>query len=296
MKKITIKILFSVLIFTSGVLSAQTLKFYEVFDSLNAESRGWRFINNDSSMTDYEPLHQPFTFTNTGLLNPKAGNYFIDYNSLNANENRVIDEWIISPQISTIEKYDQLSFWCGAVDKSYKDTLRVLISVTGNEISDFMEIDRFKVDGPEGAWHNKLYDLSAYAGRNIYFAVNYYLKDAGVLGKNSDNVWIDNFTVKSSFGPDIQVNQFDLEQNYPNPFNPSTNIIFSLPSDSRVEIKIFDVLGKLSEVLLNSDLSSGRYKIVWNASNFASGVYYYKITAVSGSSKFEDTKQMMLIR
>lgn len=291
-----INIVFVICFILTGISSAQKVKFFENFDSLKVEDRGWVLINNDSNMVEYPVFSEPFTFTNTGLLNAYSGKYFIHYNSLNANENNLIDEWIISPEINKIEKYDRLSFWCGAVDNNYKDTLRVLISTTGNSIQDFIEIDRFKVDGPSGTWHNKVYDLTQYAGNSLYFAVNYLLKDGGVLGKNSDNVWIDNFTIESAFGPEVEVETFELEQNYPNPFNPSTNIVFSIPNDSKVQIRIYDILGKELANLVNSDFIAGRYKIVWDGLNYPSGTYFYTITSTSDNSTFEDIKQMILVK
>ncbi len=295
MKKIITYITLLFCLQFTGYSYAQVIKFLETFENPDAENRGWKFINNDGNMAEYPVLRGAFTFTDAGYLYPHAGNYFINYNSLNANDNRLIDEWVISPGIK-IDKYDRLSFWCGAVDKSYKDTLRVLISVSGNNIQDFTEIDRFKVNGPSTAWHKISYDLSAYAGKTIYFAVNYFLKDGGALGVSSDNVWIDHFIVENLIGPDVLVEKYELDQNFPNPFNPSTNIIFSLQYDSDVSITIYDALGKQTETFVNRNFKKGRYKFLWNGANYSSGVYFYKIRAVSGNNTFEDTKHMVLIK
>ncbi len=85
---------------------------------------------------------------------------------------------------------------------------------------------------------------------------------------------------------------FDLSQNYPNPFNPTTTIEYSIPRDANVSIKIFDVLGKEVATLVNEQRSAGTYIINWNASNFSSGLYFYRITA----GEFADTKKMFLIK
>lgn len=85
---------------------------------------------------------------------------------------------------------------------------------------------------------------------------------------------------------------FDLTQNYPNPFNPTTTIEYSIPNDANVSLKIFDVLGKEVATLENSHKSAGTYIVNWNASNFSSGVYFYRITAGS----FTDTKKMFLVK
>lgn len=85
---------------------------------------------------------------------------------------------------------------------------------------------------------------------------------------------------------------FRLEQNYPNPFNPVTDIKFALPSASYVKLTVFNILGQEVEVLVNQQLKAGNYKVDWNASNYPSGVYIYKM--VSGD--YTDTKKMILIK
>ncbi|MCG6913000.1 T9SS type A sorting domain-containing protein [bacterium BMS3Abin03] len=72
---------------------------------------------------------------------------------------------------------------------------------------------------------------------------------------------------------------FSLAQNYPNPFNPSTKIDFSIPVDSKVMLKVYNVLGEEVTSLLNSNISAGNYSIDFNASNLNSGVYFYRLEA-----------------
>ncbi|HAY33641.1 MAG TPA: T9SS type A sorting domain-containing protein [Ignavibacteria bacterium] len=74
-------------------------------------------------------------------------------------------------------------------------------------------------------------------------------------------------------------NTFKLSQNYPNPFNPSTRIDFALPNNSNVILKIYDLTGKEVETVLNDFRTAGYYTVNFNASNLASGIYYYKLTA-----------------
>jgi len=87
-------------------------------------------------------------------------------------------------------------------------------------------------------------------------------------------------------------NEFKLEQNYPNPFNPSTKIKFSLPNESFVSLKVYDVLGKKVTTLINKEKSAGFYEVSFNGANLTSGVYFYKIEA----AKFVQTKKMILIK
>lgn len=86
---------------------------------------------------------------------------------------------------------------------------------------------------------------------------------------------------------------YSLSQNYPNPFNPSTNINFSLPKSQSVSLKVYDILGnEVASLLNNESLSSGQYKIDFNASSLSSGIYYYTLS----TSDFVNTKKMLLIK
>lgn len=77
-------------------------------------------------------------------------------------------------------------------------------------------------------------------------------------------------------------NEFKLHQNYPNPFNPITKIKFDLPKSSMVTLKIYDIIGKQVETLLNSEFEAGYHSVIWNASNFASGIYFIQLQTDNG--------------
>jgi len=85
---------------------------------------------------------------------------------------------------------------------------------------------------------------------------------------------------------------FILNQNYPNPFNSNTKIKYSIPQSSPVQIKVFDVLGKEIQTLVNEEKPVGTYEITWNAENLPSGIYFYQLRAGS----FIETKKMTLLR
>jgi serine protease len=86
--------------------------------------------------------------------------------------------------------------------------------------------------------------------------------------------------------------KFELAQNYPNPFNPSTTIKFSIPSESHVILKIYDMLGREVRTLLNDEKAPGTYSINFIAGNLPSGVYLYKLKA----GNYTDTKKLVLIK
>jgi len=90
--------------------------------------------------------------------------------------------------------------------------------------------------------------------------------------------------------------KFLLEQNYPNPFNPSTKIKFSVVSNgnsSNVNLKVYDASGKEVAELVNQKLSAGTYEAEFNAANFSSGVYFYKLIA---GNTVVDSKRMLLVK
>lgn len=88
------------------------------------------------------------------------------------------------------------------------------------------------------------------------------------------------------------VSTFSLDQNYPNPFNPETTISFALKTASVVRIDIYNISGRLIDTLVNQPFSQGRHSVSWNASNYSSGFYLYRITTDQGSQ----TRKMLLLK
>jgi PKD repeat protein len=85
---------------------------------------------------------------------------------------------------------------------------------------------------------------------------------------------------------------YELSQNYPNPFNPVTTIKYQIPDDGLVKLIVFDVLGREVKTLVNSVQTAGVYEVRFDASDVASGVYFYKLLA----GKFEDLKKMIILK
>jgi predicted CXXCH cytochrome family protein len=90
----------------------------------------------------------------------------------------------------------------------------------------------------------------------------------------------------------ISPNKYELAQNYPNPFNPSTTIKFSIPESGNVKVTVYDAIGRVVALLTNNFYQSGNYKIEWNASSYASGIYFYRLEAKS----FNMVRKMVLIK
>ncbi|HTP12374.1 MAG TPA: T9SS type A sorting domain-containing protein, partial [Bacteroidota bacterium] len=76
-----------------------------------------------------------------------------------------------------------------------------------------------------------------------------------------------------------------LSQNYPNPFNPTTTIEFTIPNDGRVVLKVYDLVGREIATLIDGERNAGEYHlVVFDASRFASGTYFYRLQSGSSSS------------
>ena len=92
--------------------------------------------------------------------------------------------------------------------------------------------------------------------------------------------------------------EYTLQQNYPNPFNPSTVIRYSLPFDSKVSIKIYNIVGQEIKVLKNEIISAGIDEVKFNTSGLSTGVYFYRLNAESldGKQKYSSVKKMIFLK
>jgi len=86
--------------------------------------------------------------------------------------------------------------------------------------------------------------------------------------------------------------KYSLEQNYPNPFNPVTKIVFSVPKSENVSLKIFDILGREKENLINKKMNPGTYEIIFDGSKYSSGIYFYSLQ----TGNYSDTKKMVILK
>jgi hypothetical protein len=86
--------------------------------------------------------------------------------------------------------------------------------------------------------------------------------------------------------------EFRLQQNHPNPFNPSTTIQFALPKQSKVVLKIYNLLGQEVATLVEKRLAAGQHEITFDASGLSSGIYVYRLAA----GEFASVKRMTLVK
>lgn len=90
--------------------------------------------------------------------------------------------------------------------------------------------------------------------------------------------------------------EYRLEQNYPNPFNPVTTILYQLPADSKVTLKVYDILGSEVAELVNEVQAAGYKEIKFGSNRYSSGVYIYRLTAESANGTYNSIKKMVMIK
>jgi hypothetical protein len=90
--------------------------------------------------------------------------------------------------------------------------------------------------------------------------------------------------------------EFFLGQNFPNPFNPATQIEYILPSRSKVVLKVFNILGQEVRTLIENVQDAGNYTVTLDGRGLASGVYLYRIHAISAGRQFVQTRKLLLLR
>jgi hypothetical protein len=113
-----------------------------------------------------------------------------------------------------------------------------------------------------------------------------------VITAPSGEQWTKEITVAVA-SPD----KFEVYQNYPNPFNPTTTISYQLTTVSKVNLRVYNLLGQEVAALVDADRLAGYHRETWDATTFASGVYIYQLIATDGhGSKQIAHKRMMLLK
>lgn len=287
------------------------IKFEERFnDSLPPD--GWQTVDADSSGLTWGYFYG-VNFYNGDSIRPQAGYAFWGNEFRNANGDSIAD-WLLTPQLPTLEAGDSLYVYVTAISLTYADTLTIWASVTDDSIPSFTSRIGMVVDpGPVGEWHLYAFDITlgdSLAGQDVYVGFKHDHKDGGPSGNGSNWVSLDHVILANGGLPPVgiannnanQPDGFVLKQNYPNPFNPSTNLGFRIadfPKGARgfVSLEVFDVTGKKIATLVHKELSPGEYVVQWdgrdsNGHQVASGIYLYRLQAGSRMQ----TKKMLLLK
>jgi len=215
------------------------------------------------------------------MIGLAAGDNGVIYKTITGGENTPIAPTLISPSNNSINvSLTPTLFWSTVTGAT---SYNVLVSsmITFGNIIDSATVTTNQRTIPSG----KLNIASTYYWKVC--AINTY--GAGPWSE----VW--NF---STILTDIKQigtetpNFYRLYNNYPNPFNPMTKIRYDLPKNGFLKLVVFDVQGKEIETLVNMYQSAGMYEVLFDASEYASGVYYYRLT----TDEFSETRKMILMK
>ncbi|MBD3235067.1 MAG: T9SS type A sorting domain-containing protein [candidate division Zixibacteria bacterium] len=146
-----------------------------------------------------------------------------------------------------------------------------------------------------GRYRNTLY-IGTFDSDILDSAYFYFDVVDDSTGNYYGNAWLTEGWMKGDFARDTAEADvpatFSISGNYPNPFNANTAIGFSLAKPDQVKVSIYNLKGQILETIANRYFEAGNHKVVWNAQNYASGIYFYRLDA----GDFVETRKMVLIR
>ena len=238
---------------------------------LKTTNGGNNWVLNDSSFS-FQGYSLSFSDTNTGYIAGLGGNVI---KTTNGGESWVMLSSGTSSDIKSV---------------CFKNSNRGWIATYGGSI-------HYTSNG--GVNWTQQYSMSSYHFNSVFF-VNLY--KGWVVGDNG-------IILTTTNGGSVLINEiisripdnYFLFQNYPNPFNPITKIKFDLPKSNLtlsgakglyVQLKVYDILGKKIQTLVNEQLQPGTYEVTFDGSNLPSGVYFYKLSA----GNYTETKKLVLLK
>jgi len=199
---------------------------------------------------------------------------------------------VLSWDVCCMNNYLQNQIWRYYLDLNTDGNL-IANSNTGSWIDTDYVISR--IDEEEGFTTIRVQRVKS-PTTGYHQRVNYKVKQEDTVGRTcpySNEV----YTYRLLPGPITKETSsiptlFALHANYPNPFNPITTIAFDIPKECYVTLTIYDVTGKVVKKLINERVKAGTYKVIWNASKYASGVYFLNLT----SGNYSKTKKIILLK
>lgn len=171
---------------------------------------------------------------------------------------------------------------------SINNELIYSLAVSGNNVFAGSELNGVYFSSNSGLNWVQINDgLGSIGVHSLYIFNNYVYAGASV-----NSVYRRPLSELVGISSNETLSGFSLSQNYPNPFNPVTRISFSVPKQSFVSLKIYDILGNEVRTLFRGVKSTGSYTINYDASELSSGIYFYRIQA----DNFTDIKKMTLLK
>ncbi len=260
------------------MLSFKALKYFLTADYDSAETICNQIVNSNDTLfaklEAYQMLYQ------IGKIESKPVSYFTNlYNTFSGLSQSTSDSLLIKlftqlGSLSLIGKQEYIS----AIDE-FDD---VIEQNPNTEEAVFAEIDALTT--------GLLIENDTTLGKT---KAGKYLVKSDEYQDRIKNILKKNFGVKQNVETTESIpKQYQLYQNYPNPFNPVTTIKYDIVKPQNVKVTIFDILGRQVTTLVNTQQQPGTYTITWDASNVASGIYFYQLK----TNDYVDTKKMILLK
>ena len=128
---------------------------------------------------------------------------------------------------------------------------------------------------------------------NIVFVLVFLISVINVFADNANNKHFNKPTDGIGSGiSTITSDDYKLYQNFPNPFNPVTKISYKIDKEGYVSLKVYNLVGQVIRVMVDENQEPGKYSVVFDASDFSTGVYLYKLEI----NDFTSVKRMTLIK
>ncbi|RMF65269.1 MAG: T9SS C-terminal target domain-containing protein [Calditrichaeota bacterium] len=209
------------------------------------------------------------------------------------------DQWLITPQITDVQQGDSLVFYLKYF-LQFGDNLDVLLSTTGGDSTKFFTIlvTTISFSGPgNNDWQRFAFALTDFvdAGSDIFVA---FRERVANTSNSGDALFLDlvevlNLITSVQDDHPAVPGGFSLHQNYPNPFNPTTNITFTVPQQTAVNLEVYNVLGQRVASLLHGEIfAAGEHTLRFDGAGLANGIYYYRLQA----GDFRAVRKMILLK
>lgn len=220
-------------------------------------------IDNDKNDQSFQLVGSWIRTANSGYYGTTVANI------KTAGDGSSYAQYNVSPVVAG--KYDVFGWWVASSNRSKKTPYIIF----HNNKYDTVYADQ---SVNNGMWV-KLGTFDFSAGSGQYIKISDKAPNSAGLYVVADAIRIATYENIVSIENKSNSINYLLAKNYPNPFNPSTNIFYTLPTNSRVSIKIYNLLGNLISTVVDEYQSSGNYSYSFDASNLPAGIYFAKITA-----------------
>ena len=260
--------------------------YIEGSEGINAMAKTPWLVLNNNSLLIYSDFGRVFKSTNNGFnwqasSIDSAGTWFSGWtNDCNLNI------YVIFKNTGVLKSDVNLLSWenLGLINKR----LSSIITIDEQVFVSSDSLGVFKFNNKLMIWEGINDGLDSLNIIQLFSDTNGYLyaRTRTSLYRTTTVVGIDNKDKTTD------VNSYKLYQSYPNPFNPTTTISYTIPKRGLVQLKVYDILGKEIETLVNEEKPSGKYSVKFNGSNLPSGVYFYNLRI----NNFVQSRKMILLR